>query len=291
MTNKTRKNRKYVGGANNVSPTITDNIKKFADIWIKIVNSIGMYTLTSISNKVSSISKSYGVDPDKPLSEEITKLSQKTQNLNNALDTPEGRRALQNLRELFNKISNNVIVPSSEKLAEELIENMQPILLRGQNAVFALLSASPFGAIIDIPRFLSESLGVVESSTTLLNQALDITTNAVDEIKSQEAEYNNVKSQFESLMETGNSAVSSTLDSVNNTIDQYNSSNLIPDKPTPMNMNMNMNNINKLQKTGQMIGGRASKSQQDFLKSHVTSSKIIRQYGGKRKTIRKLLKS
>lgn len=285
MTNKTRKNRKYIGGANNVSPTITDNIKKFADIWIKIVNSIGMYTLTSISNKVSSISKSYGVDPDKPLSEEITKLSQKAKNLNNALDTPEGRRALQNLRELFNKISNNVIVPSSEKLAEELIENMQPILLRGQNAVFALLSASPFGAIIDIPRFLSESLGVVESSTTLLNQALDITTNAVDEIKSQEAEYNNVKSQFESLMETGNSAVSSTLDSVNNTIDRYNrynnSDNLIPDTM----------NMNKLQKTGQIIGGRASKSQKDFFKSHVTSSKIIRQYGGKRKTIRKLLKS
>jgi hypothetical protein len=54
---------------------------------------------------------------------------------------------------------------------------------------------------------------------------------------------------------------------------------------------MNMTNINKLQKTGQMIGGRASKSQKDFFKSHVTSSKIIRQYGGKRKTIRKLLKS
>jgi hypothetical protein len=288
MTNKTRKNRKYVGGSN-VSPTITDNIKKFADIWIKIVNSIGMYTLNSISNKVSSISKSYGVDPDKPLSEEIMKVSQKTQNLNNALDTPAGRRALQNLRELFNKISNNVIVPSSEKLAEELIKNMQPILLRGQNAVFALLSASPFGAIIDIPRFLSESLGVVESSTTLLNQALDITTNAVDEIKSQETEYNNVKSEFESLMETGNSVVGSTLDSVNNTIDRYNSNNLILDTPTPINMNMNMNNINKLQKTGQMIGGRASKSQQDFLKSHVTTSKIIKQYGGKRKTMRKLL--
>lgn len=272
MTIKTRKNKKYIGGVNDVSPTITDNIKKFANIWIKIVNSIGMYTLDGISNKVSNVSRSYGIDPDKSLSEEIMKISQKTQNLNNALDTPEGRRALQKLRELFNKITSNVIVPSSEKLAEELIKNMQPIMLRGQNAVFALLSASPFGAIIDIPRFLSESLGVVESSTTLLNQALNITTNAVDEIKSQESAFNNVKSDFESLMETGNSVVSNTLDTVNDKIDQYNSNNIIPQ------------NMDKLQKTGQMIGGRATKSQRDFLKSHITTSKIIKQYGGKRKT-------
>lgn len=274
MTNKSRKNKKkYIGGDTingQFTPTITDNIKKFANIWIKIVNSIGMYTLDSISNKVSNISKSYGVDPDKPLSEEIMKISQKTQKLNNALDTPEGRRALQNLRELFNKITRNVIVPSSEKLAEELIQNMQPILLRGQNAVFALLSASPFGAIIDIPRFLSESLGVVESSTTLLNQALDITTNAVDEIKTQESEYNNVKTQFETLMETGNSVVSNALDAVDNKIDKYNI--------MPSNMNMNT-----LQRTGQMIGGRISKSHEDFLNSHITSSTIINQYGGKRK--------
>lgn len=243
-------------------PTMKENIKKFADIWLKMVNSLGSYSLESLDNGISDLSKSYGVDinSDYSIKQGFKNLNQKTENLNKALDSPEGRQALQNLNNLFDKITNEVIVPTSTKLADDLIENMKPIALRGQNAVFALLSASPFGAIIDIPRFASESLGVVESSVSLANDALSVTTDAVDKLKSNKAEYDKVKSDFQSLIDMGNTQISNTLDSVNNKIDDFNSSVSFPN----------------LQKQSQMIGGRVNKSKLEFLKPKLSTSQIIK---------------
>lgn len=279
-TRKTRKNKKQVkrfkgGNMNNVNlysnpsvrrpimphPTIKDNIKKFVDIWIKLFNSIGSYSLATIDNKITDLSASYGVDinSNNSIQNELTKMSMKTEKLNEALDTPEGRQALNNLNRLFDNITKSVIIPSSQKLTDDIIENIQPILIKGQNAVFALLSASPFGAIIDIPRFLSESLGVVEKSVSLVDDVLGVTEEAVDRIKQHQEEYNNVKSEFATLMDNANSKVSDTLDSVNNNIDYFN------------------NSASNIQRTGQMIGGRVSKSQLAFITPTVTLEKIIKQ--------------
>lgn len=249
------------------NPTIKDNIKKFVDIWIKLFNSIGLYSLEVIDNKVTDISASYGIDMNstKSIQDELTKVSMKTEKLNEALDTPEGRQALNNLNKLFDNVTNSVIIPSSQKLTDDIIENIQPILIKGQNAVFALLSASPFGAIIDIPRFVSESLGVVEKSVSLIDDVLDVTEETVDGIKQHQDEYNNVKSEFETLIDRANSKVSDTLDSVNNGIDHFNRSAM------------------DLQKKGQMIGGRASKSYLSFIRPTITSAKIVKHNKSKKR--------
>ena len=278
---KTKKNRnrrkRQIGGQNITPPTIKDNIKKFADIWLQLFNNVGMYTLDIMENKVSDTSKSLGIDTNSSFKDEIAKLGEKAEKINNALDTPEGKRALLSLTKLFDRITKNVLVPSSEKLSEALIENLQPIMIRGQNAVFALLSASPFGALIDIPRFMSESLGIVEKSVSLVDDVLDISQEAVHGVKAEKGNFDKVVSEFDSLLDNANIQISNGLDSVQTTANDYGSN--IKQYGTDATSTdftrgissaaSNMNNsLKKYQNQARMIGGRINKSKNAFLRSN-----------------------
>jgi hypothetical protein len=155
-------------------------------------------------------------------------------------------------------------------------------MIKGQNAVFALLSASPFGAVIDIPRFLSESLGVVEKSVSLTNDVLDIGQGAVDEIKSEKSNYDKVVSEFNSLLDNANIKVSSGLNNIENTVNNYGKKivenenmSSIPiqgEKMPSMPIQGGGINHNKLlkeyQKQSKLIGGRIIQSQIEFLRPH-----------------------
>lgn len=294
--NKTCK--KQMGGegvnGNNIPPTLKDNIKKFADIWLQIFNNLSMYTLDKIENKITDTSIKLGINPNNSFQNEIAKVGQKAEELNNVLDTPEGKKALSNLTSFFNKITQTVIIPSSERFAEELIKQLEPILVRGQNAIFALLSASPFGAVIDIPRFLSESLGVVEKSVTLADNVLDIGNDTVNQLKDEQNNFNSVVSNFSSLMEKTNTKLSSGLDSIKNRVDDYGKNmmekgvqgydnNVVSKNVVDIN-----NSLKKYQNETKMVGGRVRDSYSEFTKANVTSQKILKQYGGTRK--RRILK-
>ena len=220
---------------NSVPPTLKDNIKKFADIWLQTFNNLSIYTLDKIENKITDTSIKLGINPNNSFQNEIAKIGQKAEKLSDALDSPEGKRALSNLTRFFNKITQTVIIPSSERLTEELIKQLQPILVRGQNAVFSLLSASPFGALIDIPRFLSESLGVVEKSVTLADNVLDIGQDTVNKLKDEKSNFDNITSEFSSLVEKANSQVSSGLDSIKNSVDDYGKGLMSSDIKTGLN--------------------------------------------------------
>jgi hypothetical protein len=273
-------------GGSNVPPTLRDNLQKFANIFVQVFNNVGMYTLDKVENGMSNASRSLGIDPNKSFKDELIKAGQKAEQMNDALDSPEGKRALLNLTKFFNNISQNVLIPSSEKLTEGLIENLQPILVRGQNAVFALLSASPFGAVIDIPRFLSESLGVVEKSVSLADDVLDVGQESVTKLKAEKGNFDNVVSEFQSLVDQANSQVSSGLDSVQQSVNDYGANmvskagqygNNMISKADQYGANMvsNVNHMNtdidnslkKYQNQSRMIGGRINKSASDFFSS------------------------
>jgi hypothetical protein len=303
---------------NNVPPTLRDNIKKFADIWLQSFNNLSMYTLDKIEDKIKDVSIKWGVNPNSSIKTEIKKVSQKAEEITAALDTPQGKKALTNLTNLFNRITKNVIIPSSRKLTEQLIENLQPIMIKGQNAVFALLSASPFGAIIDIPRFVSESLGVIEKSVTLADDVLDIGIDTVDQIKTEKGAFDSVLSEFDSLTESANAKISSGLDSVKSTVDNYGKGIMSSDMKTGLTNSMDgmktgltnsmdgmktgltnsmdgmktgltsgLNDVNKsfqqYKKESTMIGGRVKNAYSEFVSPIINSQQMIKQYGGTRK--------
>ena len=306
---------------NSVPPTLKDNLNKFADIWLQSFNNLSMYTLDKIEDNIKNVSIKWGINPDNSFKSEIDKLGKKAEQLNDVLDTPQGQKALSDVTELFNKITKNVIVPNSQKLAEELIKNLQPIMIRGQNAIFALLSASPFGAIIDIPRFVSESLGVIEKSVTLADDVLDIGLDTVEQVKTEKSNFDNILSELGSLTEHANTQISSGLDSVKNSVDNYGKgimdtglktgltsglkTGLTSGLKTGLNsglktgltsglnsglktgLNSGLNDVNKsfeqYKKEAKMIGGRVKNAYSEFTSPIITAPQIIKQYGGTRK--------
>ena len=213
---KYRRNKKQMGGD---IPTIKDNTERLINILKKTFIIVIVYLINKSENKLSELYNSYGINPNETLEDKISQMSIKAEDLKNVLNTPEGQQALSNLKNLFNKINKEVIVPSSTQLAEELIESLQPIMIRGQNAVFALLSASPFGAIIDIPRFLSESLGVLEKSVTLVNNGLKIVNETFYKLEDDKAKVKEEVSRIYSLINNANEKISSGLNMIEEKVD------------------------------------------------------------------------
>jgi len=213
---KYRRNKTQMGGH---IPTIKDNTEKLINIFKKAFIIFNVYLINKSENKLSELSNSYAINPNETLEDKISQMSKKAEDLKNVLNSAEGQQALSNLNNLFNKITKEVIVPSSTQLAEELIESLQPIMIRGQNAVFALLSASPFGAIIDIPRFLSESLGVLEKSVTLVNNGLKIVNETFDKVEDNKAKVKEEVSRIYSLINNANEKISSGLNMIEEKVD------------------------------------------------------------------------
>ena len=278
-------------------PTIKDNTERLINILKKTFIIVIVYLINKSENKLSELYNSYGINPNETLEDKISQMSIKAEDLTNVLNTPEGQQALSNLINLFNKINKEVIVPSSTQLAEELIESLQPIMIRGQNAVFALLSASPFGAIIDIPRFLSESLGVLEKSVTLVNNGLKIVNETFYKLEDDKAKVKEEVSRIYSLINNANEKISSGLNMIEEKVDD----NLaMPEiNAVPVNNFVNVKPVNnfeipasdtfkanpviqngggvKLLQTyrnqAKMVGGRIIESQIEFLTPYNTTRK------------------
>ena len=279
----------------NDKPTIKDNLKKFADIWLQAFNYTGLYALDKVEKKLEETSKTFGVNPNDSLENQISKIGKNAERFNKVLETPEGKRALSNLNALFDKITKKVIIPSSQKLADGLIENLEPIIEKGNNAVFSLVSASPFSAIVDIPKFLLESSSVVQKSVSLADDVLDISQDAVNEIKNEKSNYDKVVSEFNSLLDNANIKISSGLDNVGNAVNNYGKKIVENEKipSTPIQGGGKLNDYKLLknyQKQSKMIGGRIIQSQIEFLKPRVNSYKILKQSGGKWNATRKTYK-
>jgi hypothetical protein len=284
--NKSRKNKKQMGGDNTNIPTINNNMERLVNIMKKAFIIVNLYLLNKFEKKLSNIAYSYGINPNETIEDQISKISQKIENLNDVLNTPEGQQALSNLKDLFNKITTEIVIPSSTQLAEELIESLQPIMIRGQNAIFALLSASPFGALIDIPRFLSESLGVLEKSVTLVNNGLKIINETFDKLEDNKTKVKEEVSRIYSLINNASEKFSSGLDvienKVNNTLQmpETNNLNIKPVIQTGGGVKL----LHSYRNQAKMIGGRIIKSQIEFLTPYANKS----QNNIKRKIKRKI---
>ena len=281
-----KKNKKQMGGDDTNIPTINDNMERLVNIFKKAFIIVNVYLLNKFENKLSNIAYSYGVNPNETFEDQISKISQKIENLNNVLNTPEGQQALSNLKDLFNKITTEVVIPSSTQLAEQLIESLQPIMIRGQNAVFALLSASPFGALIDIPRFLSESLGVLEKSVTLVNNGLKIVNETFDKLEDNKSKVKEEVSKIYSLINNASEKLSGGLDMIENKV------NNTLQMPATDNYKVNQliqtgGGIELLQtyrNNAKMVGGRIIKSQLEFLTPHTNKTQNYSKHKIKRKT-------
>jgi hypothetical protein len=266
-------------------PTVIDNAKKAFNIGLQLGNNVAALGLDKLENKVEDLSKSIGIDPNKSVEQEISRIGDKVVKIQNALDTPEGKRAMQNASNLLTNISKDIIAPAVEKGITQVIDHSEPILTKSQNAVFDLVSASPLGALVDIPKFLLDGLAVVENTTAMASDISETAEQTVDKIKDKQNELNSVWTDLSNVIQNGTTSVHSGLSTIENSVNNYG-------KDIVKNVNSNdaIKSMQNMKQESIKIGGRIHKAQLDFLKPRINSKQMLKQYGGKWNTKRRYKK-
>jgi|688.fasta_scaffold176774_2 hypothetical protein len=278
-------------------PSTLDNVKKSVDIGLQLGNNLTASGLEYLQDGVEDVAESIGIDPNASVEEEVGKIADKSEEIVKAFSSPEGQRALKNLGSAAAEFSKEVIGPASQEIVSSIVDNSGPIANKGVRAVLDGLGATPFGPLIEAPRFIADVAGIVQDSTAMAADVLDISKDAIDKGKENSEKVQSAWSDVQSVIEHGNKAVSDTLDSVQKSVDNY-GKNIAKDSLASAQKKMSMPEIpNGIQRAGGsikkyhreaiMIGGRVNKSQIEFLSPYVNRSQILQQYGGKCHTKRR----
>jgi hypothetical protein len=258
-------------------PGVKDNVKKALDIGLQLGDNVAALGLEKLEDGVKNFSESIGIDTNKSVKQEITKIGKKAEEIQQALNTPEGRKAVQSATKLLSDISEDIIAPAVETGVSQVIDHSGPIITKGQNALFDIVSASPFGPLFDIPKLGSDVLGVVENTAAMASDISETAEETLGKVKDKENEIKSVWSNLENVVtkSTGNmnSGLSSGLTNIKNRVDNYGKEIVKQSK----NATDTLKNVHK---EGVKIGGRINKSKLEFLTPSINKTKILKQYGG-----------
>jgi hypothetical protein len=305
MVRKTRKQRKMkkIGGSiepqtikpQTIEPPSTlDNVKKVFDIGLQIGDNVAALGLEKLEDVTENVSESLGIDPNKSVTQEVSRIGDKVEEIQNALDTPEGKKALQNASNLLSDISEDVIAPAVEKGMSQILDHSEPIITKGQNALLNIVSASPIGPVLDLSMLASNSLGVVENTVSMVNDVTGTAKETVEQIKDKEDDIKGVWSNIMNVIQQGtsniNSGVSNGLNNIQNRVNNYGREIVKNNNPVSQINNNPVSQINNIHKEGVKIGGRIHKSQMAFLKPTVNKTRILKRYKSKSKRKTKKLK-
>ena len=283
-------------------PTLVDNLKKGADIGLQLGNNIAATGLKYMEDGVQSIAESVGIDTSASVDKEIGKIADKTNKLVAVLKTPKGQEALTNLGNIGAKFSEKVIGPGVTKVVDSVLDHSGPILNKTTNAAMDAFSATPFGPLLDVPKFVADVTNIAQDSTSMISDVLDITKDTIEKGKESKNELEGAWSQLENVINEGNSLVSSGLSDIQQRVDKYGKDIVkenmpkmpeVPKMPEKLDIsNMSQkgiskgagNSLNQIKKESIMVGGRINNAKIEFLESNVNRSQILQQYGGKWKT-------
>ena len=238
-----------------------------------------------INYGVNSIAKLTGTDPNMSVDESVNALKNKAQNIANVIsNTDLGNQLGQELSQATNKILGPAVEKGSD-IINELAKKEEKAVV-GLGANLAEDVAYPIVAPI---RTALSGLQVVENATEAAAEASGV-------LKEQVEAYNEVKDKIGDTIEEITNIASKNIvpdslrpDSLRP--DSLRPDSLRPDSLRPDSLNMNSDqSLKQINKEGTMIGGRIRKSQLDFLKPSINSSKLIKQLGGNLRTKKRILK-
>ena len=204
-----------------------------------------------INYGLNSIAKLTGTDPNMSVDQSVNALKNKAQNIANVIsNTDLGNQLGEELGQATNKILGPAVEKGSDIINELAKKEEQAVVGLGANLAEDI--AYPIVAPI---RTALSGLQVVENATEAASEATGV-------LKDQVEAYNEVKDKIGETIEE---------------ITDIASKNIVPESLRPELTEQSLKQINK---EGSMIGGRIRKSQLDFLKPFVNSSKVLKQLGG-----------
>ena len=283
-------------------PTVVDNLKKGADIGLQLGNNIAATGLEYMEDGVQSIAESVGIDTSASIDKEIERITEKTNELAATLQTEKGQEALTNLGNIVAKVSEKVVGPGLTKVADSILDHSGPILNKATNAGMDAFSATPFGPLLDVPKFVADLANIAEDSTSMVSDVLDITKDTIEKGKESKNELEGAWSQLKNVINEGNSLVSSGLSDIQQRVDKYGTDIVkenmpkmsevpnMPKMPEVPNMSQKRisaggdNSLKQIKKESIMVGGRINNAKIEFIGSNVNRSQILQQYGGKWRT-------
>jgi hypothetical protein len=279
-------------------PSTLDNLEKGIDIGVQLGNNIAASGLQYLQDGVENVAESIGIDPKASVEKEVEKLADKSDEIVKAFSSPKGQRALKNLGSAAAEFSKEVIAPGLEEVSESVIDNSGQLTNKVINAGIDAAAAIPLIApLIELPKLVSDTASIAENLASMAADVSDKLKKTVETGKENSKKIQGAWSDFQSVIEHGNKAVSDTLDSVQKSVDNY-GKNIAKDSLASAQKKMSMPEIpNGIQREGGsikkyhreaiMIGGRVNKSQIEFLSPYVNRSQILQQYGGKCHTKRR----
>ena len=224
------------------------------------------------------IGNSIGVDINNPQS-----IGEKLDNIKESLSDPVN---VEKTKEILGNAGKyiEVGIEAAMPVIEKTVDKILPVFTKESDKAVKAglgtvvnLAEDVAGPFIGIPRTL---LSAAEAFNASVNAGSELVKGTAEVIQGTQENYNRIIN--ENLSKIPN-VPNMNMPKIPNVPNMN-----IPKIPNVPNMNMSNNDsLKKYQNEAKMIGGRTNKSQLDFLKSHVNSSQIITQYGGKINTKRR----
>lgn len=261
-----------IGTAKEVNelPSTMSNIKKLTDIGLQLGNNIAAKGINYMEDGIQNAVEYVGIDPNASVNDEIQKIGNKLGQVKYALESPAGQMALNNMQDVASEFSEKIIGPSVNKVVESVADNSGPIINKSVKAVLDGISATPIGPIVEIPRFLGDIGGIVEDSTAMAADVINIGKNAFEQGQAQTNKFQDAWNDLQNVVQSANQTVSNKLDSIQDKFEQ------VPP-------------LKKYQQEAMMIGGRTNKSQMEFLYGSTNQLKMRGKHSRKRKNKKRVL--
>ena len=242
------------------------------------------------------IGNSIGVDINNPQS-----ISEKLDNIKESLSDPVN---VEKTKEILGNAGKyiEVGIEAAMPVIEKTVDKILPVFTKESDKAVKAglgtvvnLAEDVAGPFIGIPRTL---LSAAEAFNASVNAGSELVKGTAEAIQGTQENFNRIINENIPKIPDMNIPKIPNVSNINMpnmnipkipNVSNMNIPNMnIPKIPNVSNMNMSNNDsLKKYQNEAKMIGGRTNKSQLDFLKSHVNSSQIITQYGGKINTKRR----
>ena len=251
-------------------PSITSNIVNTGKLLSSVATNLA-------AQGIQSAAEAVGVDPTKSVQDNINEIGDKVENINTALDSPEGQQLKAETSELLAN-SIDILDPSIKKAENIANDSLLKLSDTGTGMLVTALNELP-------PIFLMSELSKFGTAAAQAGEGIaELTTTGTQALKNLEEQ----KRKAEIIWERGKTLVNNITTGVNKTVSNGISElqKKVDSRPYVDGSNrlgLEGGSLKKIHKDALMIGGRVSKSHLEFISPQVNRKQLLGKYRNTKK--------
>ena len=264
IKSKTKLSKKQKGGAIINNANNVNLLDKSLSIASQTASKVGDYALNNVAILV-------GVDPNKSTSQILSETVENISTINNALNSPEGKKLLDETKQLVKTTSETIIAPATKEISEQLVSSLGNITESGTKAIVNAAEEIPgVGIVLGTARTLGNLADITSETTKLTDKVLEKSNNVINDIKQKQPEINGIVNRMTNLV---NNETQNRLENMK----QYNN-NFTNTLSKNIQRGGKIVSLKTIHNGGKKITRRILKSKLDFLSSKKTNYKRTRKH-------------